>query len=180
MLSHMGPGAGRIGEAKLVEARSGYSHLQMGIHWLVVLMVVVQLIIGDSMTEMIEAIEDGEPVAGSDALWGTVHYWLGIAIFAVMLLRLAVRLTTGVPPHAGTQPGWQIAAANIVHWAFYVVLLAVPVSGLVAYYGIADVGELHGLSKPLLILLIAIHVGAAFYNQFVRKDGTLMRMLRPQ
>ncbi|WP_417309632.1 cytochrome b [Devosia sp.] len=164
----------------MVEHRNGYSPLQIGIHWLVVLMVVVQIIIGENMEEMVEALEKGEPVGASDAFWGTVHYWLGIAIFAVMLVRLAVRLTSGAPAHAGGTPRWQNIAAGAVHWAFYVVLLSVPISGLVAYYGIADVGDLHALSKPILIVLIAIHVGAALYNQFVRKDGTLMRMVRPQ
>ena len=69
-------------------------------------------------------------------------------------------------------------AAAAMHWTLYLVLLAAPVSGLVAYYGIADVGDLHGLSRPILIVLVALHVLAALYNQYVRKDGTLTRMLR--
>ena len=44
---------------------------------------------------------------------------------------------------------------------------------------LADNGEIRGLVRPILILLVAIHVGAALYNQFIRKDGTLTRMLRP-
>lgn len=158
----------------------GYSRLQIGLHWLVVVMVVVQIISGDAMAELIEAREEGEAIVGGAPIGSSVHFWLGLGIFAVMLLRLGVRLTTGVPAHAPGSSALQNLAASVVHWAFYVVLLSVPISGLVAYYGLADVGEVHGLSKPLLIVLVAIHAGAALYNHFVRKDGTLSRMLRPQ
>ncbi|WP_395815673.1 cytochrome b [Devosia sp.] len=160
--------------------RNGYSGLQIGLHWLVMVMVVIQIVIGENMTEMVEAIEEGEAVSAGDAFWGSVHFWLGLGILAAMAFRLAVRLRTGVPAHAPGSSPLQNLAASVLHWAFYVVLLSVPISGLVAYYGLADVGEIHGLSKPLLIVLVAIHAGAALYNQFVRKDGTLTRMLRPQ
>ncbi len=161
-------------------SKNGYSRLQIGLHWLVVVMVVAQIISGDAMAELIEAREEGGAIAAGASVGSSVHFWLGLGILAVMLLRLGVRLTTGVPAHAPGSPQWQNLAASVLHWAFYVVLLSVPISGLVAYYGLADVGEIHGLSKPLLIVLVAIHAGAALYNQFVRKDGTLTRMLRPQ
>lgn len=37
-------------------------------------------------------------------------------------------------------------------------------------------GALHGLSWTLLLLLIVLHVGAALYHQFFRKDNLLGRM----
>lgn len=165
---------------------SRYSTIQIGLHWLIVLMVIIQLVVADSMTELFDALEEGEPATASDVFGGTVHYWLGLSILAVMLARLFLRLTRGVPAHApapapdvATTPAWQSRAASIVHWALYAVLIAAPLSGLVAWYRLADNGEIHGLVRPILILLVAIHVGAALYNQFIRKDGTLTRMLRP-
>lgn len=167
-------------EVHLPAHRRGYSGLQISLHWLIMVMVVVQVVIGDDMTEMVDAMEEGESVSSGVSLWGTVHYWLGLAILAAMLARLVVRMTQGAPSHAGSQSSWQNAAAAALHWGFYAVLIAVPISGLMAYYGIADVGDLHGLSKPLLIVLVGIHVLAALYNQYIRKDGTLTRMVRPQ
>lgn len=163
----------------MTASRTGYSRLQISLHWLIMAMVAVQVIIGENMTEMVDAIEEGNPVSAGVALWGTVHYWLGLAILAAMLTRLVVRVTRGAPGHAGSA-GWQTLAAAILHWVFYAVLIAVPLSGLAAYYGIADLGDLHGLSKPLLVVLVGIHVLAAVYNQYIRKDGTLTRMLRPE
>lgn len=159
--------------------RQGYTKLQIWTHWLVVLLVAVQLLIAENMTEMVDAAEEGGTVSGTVSALGTLHYWLGIGILVVMLARLGMRLVLGAPAHAGPPNPVQDFAASAVHWLLYIVLLAVPVSGLVAYYGLADVGDIHALSKPILIVLVALHVLGALYNQFVRRDGTLMRMVRP-
>jgi len=143
-------------------------------------MVLVQILIAENMTEMVDAIEEGTAVPPEAAFWGPVHYWLGISILAIMVVRLIVRLVSGAPAHAGDQSPALVAIAATLHWTFYVVLIAVPISGLVAYYGLADVGDIHGLARPVLLTLIVLHALAALYNQFVRKDGTLTRMFRPQ
>lgn len=164
----------------MATTRSGYSGPQIALHWLVVAMVAVQIVIGESMTEMVDAIEEGERVSVSDAFFANLHYWLGIGVLAAILVRLGLRLVNGAPSHAGPQSPLQNMAASALHWTFYAVLIAIPASGILAYYGIADLGDIHALSKPLLIILIGLHVLAALYNQFMRKDGTLVRMLRPQ
>lgn len=159
--------------------REGYTGPQIGIHWLIVLLVIVQLVVAESMTSMVDAIEEGEQVSSQIALGGWLHYWVGIAILALMLVRLAMRLMLGAPPHApGSSPAQNFAAAAM-HIALYIVLLVAPISGLVAFYGLADVGDTHALVRPALFLLVLLHIAAALYNQFLRKDGTLMRMLRP-
>lgn len=159
--------------------RSGYSPLQIGAHWLVVLLVAVQLLLAENMTEMVDAAEEGETVSNAVSALGSLHYWVGLGIFAAMVLRLGIRLVMGAPAHAGDSSPAQRFIAGAVHWLLYIVLLAVPVSGLVAYYGLAEVGDIHALSKPILIVLVGLHAAGAIYNQFVRKDGTLTRMLRP-
>ncbi len=39
-----------------------------------------------------------------------------------------------------------------------------------------SLGAFHGLSWALLLLLLVVHVGAALYHQFLRKDGLFGRM----
>lgn len=163
----------------MTTTRAGYSTLQIALHWIIFLLVVVQLVSGDGMTEMIEAGEEGGTAAASVMVQGTVHYWAGIAVLVLAVVRIVVRLTSGVPAHAGAANPTLERIASIVHWAFYVLLFAVPVTGLLAYYFGDPMGEIHELGKPAFILLILIHAGGALFNQFVRKDGTLMRMLRP-
>jgi len=159
--------------------REGYAAPQILMHWVIVLLVMVQLVVAESMTETVDALEEGGQVAASVATGASIHYWVGIAILALMLVRLGMRLTFGAPVHAPGSPPAQNLAANIVHGALYVVLLAAPISGLVAYYDLADVGHVHALVRPILLILVLLHIAGALFNQFVRKDGTLMRMFRP-
>jgi cytochrome b561 len=159
--------------------RQGYASAQIAMHWLIALLVIVQLVVAESMTTMFDAMEEGEPVASQVATGGWVHYWVGIAILALMVTRLAMRLVLGAPPHAPGSSPLQNAAATAVHAALYLVLLAAPISGLVAFYGLAEVGDLHALVRTALFVLVLLHVAGALFNQLVRKDGTLMRMMRP-
>ncbi|KKB09154.1 cytochrome b [Devosia chinhatensis] len=159
--------------------RQGYASAQIAMHWLIVVLVIVQLVVAESMTTMFDAMEEGEPIASQVATGGSIHYWVGIAILVLMAGRLVMRLVLGAPPHAPGSSPIQNVAATVVHGALYLVLLAAPISGLVAFYGLADVGDVHGLVRPALFVLVLLHVAGAFFNQFVRKDGTLLRMMRP-
>ena len=50
-------------------------------------------------------------------------------------------------------PGWGTVAARIVHGIFYLLLIAVPVSGLLAIYVSEEFGEIHEVGKPLFIAM---------------------------
>lgn len=159
---------------------TGYSRLQVSLHWVIAALVLFQLLFGESMAEAIEAAEEGEKVSGSDLFLSGAHYWVGIAILVLVTIRLGIRLWQGAP--AATAPGeasWMDRAATAMHWLFYALLFAVPVSGLAAIYVSDEIGDLHALAKPVFIVLILAHAGAALYHQFVLKDGTLRRMLVP-
>ena len=51
------------------------------------------------------------------------------------------------------------------------------VRGGLTWNGIAPLGDLHFAINILLFVLALAHAGAALFNQFVRKDGTLRRVL---
>ena len=156
----------------------GYSAVQIGLHWLIAALVLVQLLFGESMVEMVDAAEEGGQVPSTDVLLSGVHYWAGIAILGLVALRLVLRLTSGVAaPRPVSLIEW---AATGMHWAFYVLLFLVPVSGLGALYVNEELGDIHSLAKPVFIVLILVHAAAALYHQFVVKDGTLRRMLVPR
>ena len=72
-------------------------------------------------------------------------------------------------------------AGDAGHILLYVLMIALPVTGLLAFYGgIASLGELHGgILKALLWVVIALHVLAAFYHHFILKDGLINRMRKP-
>jgi cytochrome b561 len=158
--------------------KSGYSVLQISLHWLVALLVLFQLVFGESMTEMVDAAEEGNTLSPFDQFMGNAHYWVGIAILALVCIRLIVRIATGAPaPVPGNR--LMVLAGEAAHWLFYVLLFAVPVTGLLAIYVNDEFGEIHELAKPAFILLIVLHAGAALYHHFFLKDSTLRRMLVP-
>jgi cytochrome b561 len=71
-------------------------------------------------------------------------------------------------------------AARLSHTVFYILLILMPALGLLAYYLGDPYGDLHELGKPILIILIALHLCASLYHQFWLKDGTLQRILVPR
>lgn len=164
------------------EARTeviGYSRAQIILHWVIAVLVFAQLVFGENMTAFIEAAEEGGTVSGLGTNLASMHYYFGLCILALVLVRLALRITTGVPSKPKTN-GMLDLLARLTHWLFYVLLIIVPVTGLLGYYLGDPYGEWHTLAKPVFIALITLHVAAALYHQFWRKDGLLMRMLKPR
>jgi len=157
----------------------GYTAYQIGLHWLIAVLVFAQLIFGESMTEAIEAVEEGESVSALEGNLADMHYYFGIAILALVAFRLVLRLKNGAPPPPETSGAIELAGM-VSHWLFYALLFMVPVTGLLGYYFGDPYGEWHTYAEPVFIGLIALHVAASLYHQFWRRDGLLMRMLKPE
>ncbi|MBS1167800.1 MAG: cytochrome b562 [Proteobacteria bacterium] len=157
----------------------GYSTIQITLHWLIVAAVLFQLVFGESMTNVVEALEEGATPGAGDLQLSSAHFWVGIAILVLLVLRLAVRMFTGTPEVIGA-PGLMTLAASAMHWLFYALLVAVPVTGLLAKYVGDPWGDIHTIGKPIFIVLIVLHAAAALYHHFLLKDETLVRMLKPR
>ncbi len=158
-------------------ARTGYSTSQIALHWIIAALVVFQLVFGEAMNAVMRASERGITISASDQWWGDAHYWVGMAILALAAIRMAVRVVAGAPVPLGN--GWTVKAAQFGHAAFYVLLLAAPVLGILGFYLGEPWDDIHTLCKPLFIILIALHVLGALYHQFWLKDGTLRRIVVP-
>jgi len=158
---------------------AGYSLPQIGLHWLIVLLVFYQLIFGEDMGAAERVLRRGEPLEGATLLGANLHLWVGIAILVLAAVRLVVRLGYGAPAPVPGLPAWQEKLSGALHWGFYALLFLVPISGLLAWFVAPELGDVHSLAKPLFIVLILVHAGAALYHHFVRKDEVLKRMLVP-
>src|SRR5262249_38067988 len=120
----------------------------------------------------------------------------GVLILALMVLRFIVRMRPSRPPAATT--GYLLLArmAPVSHYGFYVLVLMMVGSGFATAI-IAGLGEIvfassgaplpptlmtyppfvaHVSFAMLLAGFVALHVLAAFYHQFVRRDGLFRRM----
>ena len=157
-----------------------YSAIQIALHWAVFALVLVQFLTGDWMAEYFRALmrpEEGRPIMGN-AVW---HMVSGITILIFMLTRLALRFTHGAPPSKADSPGWDKVLSKLNHWLFYVVLIAMPLVGMAAYLiPSRAMGELHENTVPVLLALVALHLAGVVYHQFIRKDGLIRRMTRPE
>jgi cytochrome b561 len=60
-------------------------------------------------------------------------------------------------------------------------LIAVPLGGFLTWIvGLHDLGDLHGSAGQALLIVAFGHALMAFYHHYVKKDGTLRRMIKPQ
>jgi cytochrome b561 len=154
--------------------RRSYTLGQILLHWSIAALVVWQLVFGESM----EALEHPAGADAAELFLANSHIWVGFAILGLVALRIVLRLWRGAP--APEEPNRAAALlARAAHAAFYVLLVATPVTGILDYYFHLPTGELHELGKPLFIALIALHVAATAWHQLIRRDGTLRRMLIP-
>ena len=164
---------------QMTETRSGYSTFQISLHWMIAALVLFQLLFGESMTTVVDAAESKTALSPADQAMGSAHYWVGLSILALVIIRLVVRLASGAPKPAESGPTWMQLAARASHSLFYLLLLATPILGLLAFYVGDPWGDIHSLCKPVFIVLISMHALAAIFHQFWLRDGTLKRMLAP-
>lgn len=156
----------------------GYSARQIRLHWLVTLLIVLQYVFHESIAEAWDGIQQAKSPAFN---WLVLsHVMGGILILIFALWRLVLRQTRGVPAPPKAEPAPLRLAAHLGHLALYALMIAMPLSGMAAWFGgIAQAAEAHEVMKVALLALVAVHVLAALWHQFWLKDGLLLRMKRP-
>jgi cytochrome b561 len=159
-------------------ASQGYTPAQIALHWAVVVLFAVQVASGDAISAAFETLRETGTFAF--ALGIAAHVGAGLGVLAFALWRLALRARHGAPPPPPGTRAQHLAAAG-VHLALYAVMILMPVSGAVAWFGgVEAAAEAHEAMKPAALLLILVHVGAAVWHQVVLKDGLMARMARPR
>ncbi|HXC38050.1 MAG TPA: cytochrome b/b6 domain-containing protein [Burkholderiales bacterium] len=170
--------------------RDEYSPAAKVLHWMIVVLIAAQFAVAWSMPHI---GRNTRP----DALIN-LHFSLGVAILAVMLVRLIYRVAAGAPV-AAALPALGVMA-RITHWLLYALLVVLPVLGWmnaswrgfpVALFGLELpklmatrlpgwnwTGDVHAvLSNYVLLTLVVLHILAALYHHFVLRDKVLKSML---
>ena len=115
-------GAPHLAERKAAvsRARARYTHVAIAFHWLIAALILLNLVLGFRMTLL-------KGLAQFNIF--QLHKSVGVTVLLLSLGRLAWRLINPPPPEpAGLQP-WEKSAALTVHWAFYVIMIGMPLTG---------------------------------------------------
>jgi len=168
-----------------------YGSLLIALHWFMLLLIVAVY----ACIELREIYPRGSEMREALKTW---HFMLGLAIFALVWLRLLARLSGGTPPIVPRPPAWQLLVANAVELALYLFMIAMPLLGWlilsgenkpVPFFGLqlppligADTGlakqleEVHELVGTVGYFLIGIHAAAAVAHHYLKRDNTLKRI----
>jgi cytochrome b561 len=170
-----------------------YGAAAQALHWATVLLVVLAWMLG--------TFDDALPKGAARAAGLFVHISAGLAIPALVILRLVLRVADPPPALEATRFGkWPEYAAQVAHYSLYALLIAVPVTGILAqfargnplpvfgFFEIAspwirdknfahDVTEVHEVLANALIILAGLHATAALAHHWILRDRTLLRML---
>ena len=161
-----------------MQDKSGYTALQIGLHWVTAGLVALQYLLHEGVaTAFDEGLETGAMGFTSGAV---LHMALGALILGLASWRLILRSERPSPPPPEGEPAWAAWLSPLVHRIFYALLLALPITGALAW-GMASefMGDIHEALRAALLFLIVAHVGAVILHQALWKTGVLTRMTRP-
>lgn len=167
-----------------------YTAVARTLHWAIAALIIANLVLGFAH----EALPRDWSVM-------PLHKSIGLTVLALTLVRIGWRIAHRPPALPATLPAWEKGAAHATHFAFYALMLILPLSGWIMtssgtrplnWFGLFDVpkfavgkedaivglsGEAHELLPWLWAVLILIHVGAALRHHIVLKDDVLRRMM---
>ena len=167
-----------------------YHPFLVALHWGMALMIFLALAAGGLVLANMPA-DSPDKVSALG-----IHMIVGMVIGALLLVRLVTRLRSTHPTAATTGNDLMDRIGGWTHWAFYILIAAMVLSGLATAFGaglfpivyggaaaalppaLADLlpRQMHGLVSTLLLGLIGLHLAAALYHQFILRDGLLRRM----
>ncbi|MBB3424388.1 MULTISPECIES: cytochrome b [Rhizobium] len=161
-----------------MSARSAYSVPQRVLHWLMALLIFFNLLFPDGMNAWRRLIRHGQVPTPADISSANIHAYAGIAVLLLAVLRLAVRFSSDVPATPDGQPAFLHYLAQLTHVLLYVLIFAMPLSGIAAYYlGIDTAAFVHGGPiKSLLWIVVVLHVLGALVQHFYFRSDVLRRM----
>jgi cytochrome b561 len=166
-----------------------YGDGAIALHWSMAVLILVVGTLG--------LLHDSWPKA-TQSLWINLHALIGLLVFALLLARLGWRATHPPPPLPPETGALSRRFSRPVHALLYLLLLVIPLFGIVTFiwhgrvfdFGLfkIDFGvqknraifhpteDIHGYLAYTLFALAGIHIAAALWQQFVRRDDVLRRM----
>jgi cytochrome b561 len=131
----------------------------------------------------------------------TLHKSLGITLLLLLLFRFVWRVAHPVPPLPQGSSAWEIRGSRAAHFALYALLAGITLSGWAAasaylvpwklWWAIPlpritspdkatyeFAAQFHEALVAAFLALLAVHVAAALWHHFIKRDGVLAGMWR--
>jgi cytochrome b561 len=174
-------------------APAGYTPVARALHWITAVLVLMMIPAGIVMANFGDS--------PTKNLLYHLHRSTGVVLIPLVLFRLFYRTTHPAPPLPADIPPIQQLAAHANHWGLYALLIVQPVVGWIAtsayrapvlFFWLFELPPIwpedRAFSEKMFMAhraigiaiagLVAMHVGAALFHHFVRRDNILMRMVR--
>jgi len=166
-----------------------YGSGAIAFHWIMVPLVITVGILG--------LLHDTWPKQ-TQGFWINIHALIGVLVWMLVIARFWWRRRH--PPPALPQSVGEIAArlSKAMHGLLYLLMFVIPIIGVVTFiwhgrafnFGLFQIKfairsnreifhpteNMHGYLAYALFLLAGMHVMAALWHHFVRRDTVLMRM----
>jgi cytochrome b561 len=144
----------------MADTNQRYTAVAIVLHWAIAFAILFNIPLGLWMHARAEANDVSEGVFRAFQL----HKSIGLTVLALSVIRVGWRLTQAQPPLPAHMPTWEKRAARVTHFLFYVVMLALPLTGWLyvsagwsvhtdhplvvptRYFGFFHVPDLFGLS----------------------------------
>jgi cytochrome b561 len=166
---------------------SRYQPVLVALHWLLALLIIGLLCLGFFV---LAVMPNNDPKKLDILVW---HMAGGMLVLVLMILRSIVRTRSARPARARTGSLLLDRLASLAHRSLYLIVFLMIASGwatgwfirgvfgpnggsLPRTFAVFPTFQAHSVLATLLSLLIAGHIAAALYHQFVLKDGIFRRM----
>jgi cytochrome b561 len=169
-----------------------YGKLSIAMHWLMVLLLIAVY----ASIELREIYPKGSDPREAMKLW---HSMLGLSVFLLVFIRLALRFSGPTPAIRPAVAAWQHLMARAMHFALYLFMIAQPLLGWlllsaegkpIQFFGLPMPAiwsaneasaelfeEVHELIGTAGYYLVGLHTAAALFHHYYMRDNTLLRML---
>lgn len=178
--------------------QKNYGAITKTLHWLVVLLILVQFGLGITMASL--AKDSFDTIGGFTRLdWLSMHQSFGVLLLFLVIVRIVWRRVSTLPDWAESLTKGDQTYAHVVERLLYLLMLLAPLSGLLLVMSVAEsvnffglqipsliphnesitsvLETTHAISRMALVLVFLFHIGFVLKHQFINKDQLIKRML---
>lgn len=196
----------------MIQTPSRYTKTAIVLHWLIAVFIVLMFVLGWYMADLpkeapkqtaydlfdlgIYTWQLTEAISPR-TFYFNLHKSLGVTIMLLIVLRMIWRFMHQPPAPLSSYKAWEIKLAAGMHHLLYLLMVALPVSGIImatySKYGLKWFGidlikgldnkalrevfvEVHEVIGIMMLVVIAVHVAGALKHKIIDKDETMKRM----